>query len=277
MYLAESYLKENPCYKAGVKMQVKGLMLHSVGCPQPSAEVFLKNWNRASYHRACVHAFIDGESGMVYQTLPWEYRGWHCGGIGNHSYIGVEMCEPSCIQYTKGAEFVCSDLESARKVAKRTYDAAVELFAHLCKLYSLQPMKKGAILSHCEAHSLGLASNHGDPLHLWEGLGMGYTMDGFRKDVAVRMSGVFGDVLTEVPPSDSLDSSETVGEYLVRVRISNLIIREGPGINFDRSGKYTGAGTFTIVSESDGPGASRWGKLKSGAGWISLDYAERVA
>ena len=33
---------------------------------------------------------------------------------------------------------------------------------------------------------------------------------------------------------------------------------------------------YTIVAESGGPGASKWGKLKSGAGWISLDYAKKV-
>ncbi len=33
----------------------------------------------------------------------------------------------------------------------------------------------------------GIASNHGDPEHLWQGLGMSYTMDGFRKDVAAAM------------------------------------------------------------------------------------------
>ena len=31
---------------------------------------------------------------------------------------------------------------------------------------------------------------------------------------------------------------------------------------------------YIIVAESNGTGASKWGKLKSGAGWISLDYAK---
>ena len=31
-------------------------------------------------------------------------------------------------------------------------------------------------------------------------------------------------------------------------------------------------GIYTIVAESKGQGATKWGKLKSGAGWISLDY-----
>ena len=64
--------------------------------------------------------------------------------------------------------------------------------------------------------------------------------------------------------------------YLVRVTITNLNIRKGPGTNYDKTGKYTGIGSFTIVDEADGKGASRWGKLKSNAGWISLDYASRV-
>ena len=31
-----------------------------------------------------------------------------------------------------------------------------------------------------------------------------------------------------------------------------------------------------MVDEAAGAGATKWGKLKSGAGWISLDYVEKV-
>ena len=61
--------------------------------------------------------------------------------------------------------------------------------------------------------------------------------------------------------------------YLVKVSIPNLNIRKGPGTNYARTGYFTGVGVFTIVEEADGPGAVKWGKLKSGMGWISLDYA----
>lgn len=92
MQLKESYLTNNPCYKAGKTITVKGLMLHSVGCPQPSASVFVNNWNKSTYDRACVHAFIDGNTGVIYQCLPWSRRGWHSGGASNNTHIGVEMC-----------------------------------------------------------------------------------------------------------------------------------------------------------------------------------------
>lgn len=187
MQIKETILTNNPCYKAGKTIAVKGLMLHSVGCPQPSALVFVNNWNKSTYDRACVHAFIDGNTGVIYQCLPWSHRGWHGGGASNNTHIGVEMCEPACIKYTSGSNFTCSDTATAKAVVKRTYEAAVELFALLCKQYNLDPLADGVIISHREGHARGIASNHGDPEHLWNGLKMGYTMDGFRKAVAAAM------------------------------------------------------------------------------------------
>ena len=188
MEITKTILTENPCYKAGKTIKVKGLMLHSVGCPQPSAMVFVKSWNSADYNRACVHAFIDGNTGGVYQTLPWDHRGWHSGGSLNNTHIGIEMCEPSYLKYTSGSKFTCSDTAKARAIVERTYESAVDLFAHLCKEYGLNPLADAVILSHSEGYKRGLASNHGDPEHLWKGLKLPYTMDGFRQDVKAAMN-----------------------------------------------------------------------------------------
>lgn len=191
MKMVESILSQNPCYTAGKKIKVTGLMLHSVGCPQPKASAFINSWNDPSHSNSCVHGFIDGNDGTVFQTLPWEYRGWHCGsgskGSGNNSHIGIEMCEPACIKYTGGANLTCSDMDAAKAVIKRTYESAVELFAMLCKKFGLDPLADGVVISHKEGHDSGIASNHGDPEHLWSQLGTGYTMDGFRKAVKDAM------------------------------------------------------------------------------------------
>ena len=103
-------------------------------------------------------------------------------------------------------------------------EPAVELFAILCRMYELDPMGDGVVLSHKEGHARGIATNHGDPEHRWNGLHMGYTMDGFRKAV------------------------------------KNLMRKKEK----------------EEEKEADGQGASRWGKLKSGTGWISMDYVLRV-
>lgn len=440
MNLVESIMTRNPCYIAGKKITVKGLMLHSVGCPQPRAQAFITSWNSPSYDRACVHGFIDGNDGTVYQTLPWDHRGWHAGGSANNTHIGVEMCEPACIKYVGGTSFECSDLNQARAVSERTYKAAVGLFAMLCKKFNLDPMAPGVIISHKEGCARGVASNHGDPEHLWKGLGLAYTMDSFRKAVKEELSdkGVTevralsfasmteAEVVEAVGPLFTEDQKNTgvlacislaqfilesgygkselaqnanncfgmkkslsgntwagstwdgvsiytkaTGEqkpdgtyytitadfrkypsvaksvadhsayllgakngnklryeglkgctdykkaaqlikdggyatsvtyvsklcsiiekwdltrfnateetkafepYLVRVEITDLNIRKGPGTNYDVV-QVMPVGNFTIVDESNGKGATKWGKLKSGIGWISLDYVKKI-
>lgn len=187
-------------------------MLHSVGCPQPSAQVFVNSWNSAD-KSVCVHAFIDANTGDVYQTLPWEYRGWHCGsgpnGSGNNTHIGVEMCEPACIRYTGGARFTCSNVEEARAAVRRTYESAVQLFAELCERFRLDPLADGVILSHEEGHKRGIANNHGDPVHLWNQLNMGYTMDGFRKAVKAAM----GSAAVPAEPA-AVDNAAVIWNFL---------------------------------------------------------------
>lgn len=193
MNLIQSFLTNNPCYTCGRTITVRGLMLHSVGCPQPSAAVFVRNWNRADFDDACVHGFIDANTGDIYQTLPWNRRGWHGAsgnkGCCNDTHIGVEMCEPACIKYTGGANFTCSDPATAKAAATRTYNAAVELFAMLCKQFNLDPLADGVIISHREGATRGIASGHADPEHLWNQLGMGYTMNTFRAAVKAAMGG----------------------------------------------------------------------------------------
>ena len=88
-----------------------------------------------------------------------------------------------------------------------------------------------------------------------------------------------GGGVTLLPPGTEKPATggtgATVKPYLVRVTISDLYIRKGPGTNYGKNG-FIKPGVYTIVAESNGTGASKWGKLKSGAGWISLDYAKAV-
>lgn len=63
--------------------------------------------------------------------------------------------------------------------------------------------------------------------------------------------------------------------YLVKVTADVLNIRENAGTEYKITGQIKDHGVYTIVAEKNGTGASKWGKLKSGAGWISLDYVEK--
>ena len=72
-------------------------------------------------------------------------------------------------------------------------------------------------------------------------------------------------------------ATNSTSYFKVQISISDLNIRKGPGTNYAATGKFTGKGVFTIVETKQGAGSAKgWGKLKSGAGWISLDYATRI-
>ena len=62
-----------------------------------------------------------------------------------------------------------------------------------------------------------------------------------------------------------------------KIKVSDLTIRAGAGMNNKAVGHIKDRGTYTIV-EVKYNGKTPWGKLKSGAGWISLHskYVERL-
>lgn len=74
-----------------------------------------------------------------------------------------------------------------------------------------------------------------------------------------------------VKPESKPATKPTSPGFLVRVATSALNIRSGPGIGYKVNGVIRDKGVYTIV-ETQGS----WGRLKSGAGWISLNYTKRV-
>ena len=221
MNLHKLIFTENACYKAGRKITVKGIMVHSTGANNPTLKRYVgpndgllgenkygNHWN--TYHpggrEVCVHGFIgklaDGTI-ATYQTLPWDHRGWHAGGSANNTHIGFEICEDDT---TDGAYFL------------KVYNEAVELCAHLCKLYGLTEKN---IICHSEGYKQGVASNHGDVMHWFPKHGK--SMDTFRKDVKALLD---TDKQEEKPAEKPADPSKeetktypaklTSGYYRVR-------------------------------------------------------------
>ena len=266
------------------------------------------DWNNPGLD-VCVHAFVgklaDGGVGTV-QTLPWNHRGWHAGtgtsgGSANNTHISFEICEDA--------------LTDAGYFGK-VYQEAVELTAMLCKTYNLDPKADGVVICHSEGYQRGIASNHGDVMHWFPKFGksmdtfrsdvskaMGttqvkpqptvpstgktYTVAkgdtlseiaakyGTTVDTLVQLNGIQNPNLIVVGQVLKLPGAKGFEPYTVKVSVTELRIRSGPGTDTAAQGVIE-PGVYTIVEEADGPGAKRWGRLKSGAGWISLDYAEKV-
>ena len=199
MNLLQCLLVENDCYQTGQFITPKGVMVHSTGANNPTLKRYVQpveeaadydeliallgynrngnDWNRPGTN-ACVHAFIgklaDGSVATV-QTLPWNMRGWHAGNgttrpSANNTYISFEICEDG--------------LDDADYFGK-VYREAVELTAHLCTMYDLDPLEPEVVICHSEGYRLGMASGHADVEHWFPKFGKG--MDDFRADVAAEM------------------------------------------------------------------------------------------
>ena len=216
MNLNKLIFTENACYKAGKKITVKGIMVHSTGANNPWLKRYVgpddgklgknqynNHWN--TYHpggrEVCVHGFIgklaDGTV-ATYQTLPWDHRGWHAGGSANNTHIGFEICEDDL---TDGAYFA------------KVYKEAVELCAYLCKQYGLTEKN---IICHCEGYKQGIASNHGDVMHWFPKHGK--SMDTFRAEVKALLA---ADAKEDEPaqeetPAVTYPEKLTSGYYRVR-------------------------------------------------------------
>lgn len=228
MNLIESFATRSPCYKTNLQQLALDpadpradsryqeyyrrfaagdiyLFLHSLGCARASAAYQVERWNVETNEDAIAHAVIDSNTGDVVQALPWAMRAWHVGSSGNSLAIGIEMAESDAIAYDqpKSWLFTVKDRAKAERHCRTTYNAAVELFARLCKTFGLDPATR--ILSHKESHALGIGSNHGDPEHYWSGMSMPYTMDGFRADVADKLAELGG----AVDPAPGAGASES--------------------------------------------------------------------
>lgn len=94
-------------------------------------------------------------------------------------------------------------------------------------------------------------------------------------DTLVKLNGIKDPNLIITGQVLKLPGSHGFRPYTVKVSVTELRIRSGPGTDTEAKG-FIKPGVYTIVEEANGPGASKWGKLKSGAGYISLDYATRM-
>ena len=131
-------------------------------------------------------AFHSKRTGEYYNTLPYEYSAKHGGDYINQNYIGIMICEPDYLNYTNDFSFDINKkfLDNVIESANVTYQTAINIFAELCVVYSLNPLEDEVILSHSEAPELGIISTSKyDPEHFWNGLNLNYNMDQFRQNV----------------------------------------------------------------------------------------------
>lgn len=228
--------------KCPYAMTPQGITIHNTAndaSAKNEVSYMITNNNQVSYHYA-----VDDVRAV--QGIPLDRNAWHAGdgrGYGNMQTIGIEIC------YSKsgGDKFHAAERNAA------------ELTARLMLQYGWGTNEIGGKRINTHQSRSGKYCPHRT---LNEGIGRFWNMV---REAYARLSG------TQVVEPTPAPTPSTSGEYLVKVTTSALNIRSGAGTGNSVVGCIRDKGTYTIVETS-----GNWGRLKSGLGWICLDYTSKI-
>lgn len=262
MELKKCLLTKNDCYKKATKITPKGIVVHSTGANNPNLRRYVQpddgllgkntnnnHWNKSGVEK-CVHAFIGKDKNgdvRCYQTLPFDYACW---GIGKGKKGSYNYNPTGYIQFE-----ICEDNLKDEVYFNKAFKLAIEFCAYLCKEYKLSVDN---VVSHQEAYKRGYGSNHGDCDHWLKAFGK--DMNWFRDEVNKKLNG-----------TTKAEVKGTKVNYKVKINTDELNVRSEPSSKSKITTIVKKGEVYTIVEEYKG-----WGKLKSGAGWISLNYTKKV-
>lgn len=212
--------------------------------------------------------YVVGKDGSIGLSVDEKDRSWcSSNGTNDNRAITIE---------------VASDTTHPYAVTAKAYAALLDLVTDICKRNGIKKLvwstNKNDRVNHRNGCNMTVHRDFANKACPGEYL---YSRHGeIAAEVNRRLQGASnGGGVVVTPPTTEKPTGGTTGAtvtpYLVRVKITNLNIRKGPGTNYGSTG-FIKPGVYTIVAESTGTGATKWGKLKSGAGWISLDYAAKT-
>lgn len=238
-------------FNSNASRNIAYVVMHYTGNSKDTAKANANYFGGAG-RNASAHFFVDDSE--IFQSVELKNTAWHCGAKSyyhnacrNANSIGIEMC--------------CT--AGNYRISERTKENAAYLCAHICKMLGITAGNVDTyVLRHydvthksCPAQ---MVSNGGE----WAEF----------KDVVKRILG--GGVSSNTTGNTTTGSTAGAG-YRVKITASVLNVRKGPGTNHAVATQVKRGEVYTIVEEERN-GSTTWGKLKSGAGYISLGYAERI-
>ena len=291
-----------PAERYGIKcpysMTPEFIVVHNTDNDAPAENeiaYMIRNDNEVSFHYA-----IDDTK--IIQGVPENRNAWHAGdggsGKGNRKGIAIEIC------YSKsgGDKFIAAEKLAATFIASKLKE----------KGWSIDKVKKHQDFSgkYCPRRTLDMGWKRfieminaelnpvpttvepsikaNDVVTILDGATYytGSKIPSWVKNKTWIVKSVKGDRVVIDKSADGTSSinspvnikyllvrqpAATFKSYLVRVNTDSLNIRKGPGTEYAVVGAIRDRGTYTIVEQS-----GTWGKLKSGAGWISLNYCKKI-
>lgn len=251
MQIQQMLLTPNKYSRPQIPLEkVEKIAVHYVGNPGSTA-IANRNYfeNQKNGGRYVSSHLIVGLSGEIIQCIPfteWSY----CTNQANGYSISIECCHP----------------DSTGKFTAATEKSLAELCAYLCCKFGLDPLKD--IIRHYDVTGKQCPLYWSPTKYVSKAVA-----DARFTAFKQRVKYIIGNGETEQAASKGLPEVP----FKVKILDSALNIRSGTGVSNKAVGVIRGGGIYTIVAVEQ-VGASVWGKLKSGAGWINIGekYCERV-
>ncbi len=203
-----------------------------------------QNANRNASANYCI-----GNDGKIVCSVDENNRAWTSSSSSNDCQaITIEVSNSSV-----GGDYPVSDA---------AWNSLVNLCVDICKRYGFKLQYDGTKNGSLTTHNMFAATACPGKYLLSK-----------MKELAETVNAKLDNNETK---KEEPTATQTTDGYLVKVKTDALNIRKGAGTDTEVVGCIRDKGTYTIIAESSGKGATKWGKLKSGAGWISLDYVEKI-
>lgn len=184
--------------------------------------------------------YYIGSDGKIVCGVDEEFRAWTSGSKANdYQAITIEVANN-----TGAPNWTISDA---------AYKSLIKLCKDICSRYHIEPSFTGDSKGSFTFHYMFQATECPGPY------------------IKKNIYRIIDDVKGFHQTNQSTTTHEPASSFLVKVTVTDLNIRSGPGTKYKRVGHITDQGTYTIVEKS-----GKWGKLKSGAGWIYLGYTREV-
>lgn len=199
--------------------------------------------------------YVVGKDGSIGLCVEEKDRSWCSSNRNNdHRAITIE---------------VASDTKHPYKVTDNAYKALINLLVDICQRNNIKELRWKA-----DKSLVGQIDKQNMTVHRW------FANKSCPGDYLYSLHGQIAKEVNERlgTRDEVIIKTEKLKPYLVRVSISDLNMRTGPGTKYPSIG-YIKPGTYTIVEEN-----GKWGRLKSKQRyngkfvdtWISLSYVKKV-
>lgn len=241
-----SYTKISPNRTSPRNHKIDTITIHCMACDlsvERCGAVFAKRTRMASSN------YGVGSDGRVGLYVEEKDRSWCSSNKANdHRAVTIEVaCEPV----------------APYKVTDAAMAALIELVADICRRNDIKQL-----LWNGDKSLIGQVDKQNMTVHRWfaKKACPGDYLCGKHGYIAAEVNNRLGVTAAQPEPAQ-----QPAGTYKVRITAGTLNVRAGAGTGYRITTTVKKGGIYTITAEQNG-----WGRLKSGAGWISLKYTEKL-